>query len=127
MGWCSGTEIMDAAVEAADKLLEGAYGALGVDSERVTLEDIRPQMDELMKPYVRTIARKLHDGDWDCVEEANAFERFPQEMYDYDDREYETWLRERLKDASEYGEAEDVLLWSTALKKHTDKMEAGNA
>lgn len=125
MGWCSATDIMDAAVEAADKLVQGTYDALGVDPDRVTVADIQPQLDELMRPYVRTIARKLHEGDWDCVDEANAFDRFPQEMYDHDDREHEEWLRQHLKDAVDYGDADDVNKWAGLLAAHNVKMKAG--
>ena len=126
MGWCGATDIMDAAIQGADALLEGAYEALGVDPDRVTLEDIRPQLDDLMRPFVRKIARALHEGDWDCVDEAEAFDRFPQEMYDHDDREHEAWIRQHLADATKYEEPEQILRWSQMLKAHTDKMKAGN-
>jgi hypothetical protein len=126
MGWCSATSIMDAAVAAADKLVLGTYEALGVDPDRVTVEDIQPQLDELMKPYVRSIARQLHEGDWDCIEESDYFSRFPQEMLDHDDQEHERWLREQLEEGVADRVPEDILTLAQQLKAHTDKMEAGN-
>jgi hypothetical protein len=123
MGWCGGTEIMDAAVQALDEVLKGAYDALGVDSERVTLDDIQDHLDDLARPFVRRIAKMLHQGDWDCVNEAEAFDRFPQEMYDHDDQEHAAWLRDRIRDSDEVHEFEK---WTAALRAHTDKMKAGN-
>jgi hypothetical protein len=65
----------------------------------------------------------LHEGDWDCVDEAEAFDRFPQEMYDHDDQEHAAWLRDRIRDSDEVHEFEK---WTAALRAHTDKMKAGN-
>ena len=134
MGWCSATDIMDAALEAAEKLAEEAFN-LGQQAQGSTrtwadcLKDnpeLREHLDNVLRPYVRTIARKLHDGDWDCVDEAAAFDRFPQEMYDHDDREHEAWIRDHLADATRYDEPDQVIRWSQMLKAHTDKMKAGN-
>jgi hypothetical protein len=126
-----------AAVEAAEKLaaevwqlVHAAHGAQPVESldkAREGNEELQAHLDDVLRPFVRRIARKLHDGDWDCVDEADAFDRFPQEMYDYDDQEHAAWIRERLADATEYDEPGDVLRWSMALKAHTDKMEAGKS
>lgn len=124
MGWCSATDIMDAAVKAADELLVKAYDALGVDSERVTLEDIRDELDDAMRPYVRSIADKLRDGDWDCIEESDYFDRFPQEMLGYSDSEYESRLRQQLKDAVDYGEGDDINKWAGLLAAHNLKVKA---
>lgn len=132
MGWCSGTDIMDDALKAAEHLAAavwaiaytaGAEGTEGDMDKVITDVQVRAKLDDVMRPYVRRIARKLHDGDWDCVEEAEEFARFPQEMLDHDDREHETWIRERITEADS---SEEVLAWSLKLKAHTDKMKAGN-
>lgn len=123
MGWCSATDIMDAAVagaEAAVRAVLEEFAPPGSD------EAVQTKVDDALRPFVRTIARKLHDGDWDCVDEAEAFDRFPQEMYDHDDQEHEAWIRDHLEEATRYDEPEDVLRWSQMLKAHTDKMKAGN-
>ena len=124
MGWCGGTDIMDAAVEGAEAAVRAVleeFAPPGSD------EAVREKVDEVLRPFVRRIARKLHEGDWDCVDEADAFDRFPQEMYDHDDRQHEAWIRDRLADATRYDEPEQVLRWSGMLKAHTDKMKAGNS
>lgn len=123
MGWCSGTEIMDAAVKAADAIMEHVLKRVseeGADASDVLIYE----RDEILRPFVRTIARKLQEGDWDCIDEAEAFDRFPQEMYDHDDQEHAAWLRDRIRDSDELHEFEK---WTAALRAHTDKMKAGNA
>jgi hypothetical protein len=85
MGWCSGTEIIDTAIKAADELLVEAYERLGVDPDRVKLEDLRPHLDEVLRPFVSQMAEKLHEGDWDCEDESEYFDRFPQEMLGHTD------------------------------------------
>lgn len=72
MGWCSATEIMDTALEAALELLVSAQPQLHPDDHAV---------DELLRPFVRRVAQELRDGDWDCIEESNYFDRFGPEMY----------------------------------------------
>jgi hypothetical protein len=133
MGWCSGTEIMDTALRAADHLAAAVWaigynaGAAGDEAdfdEVLKNRQTRARLDDVLRPYVRQIARKLHEGDWDCVDEADEFDRFPQEMYDHDDTEHESWLRARMADAET---SEEALAWSYRLKAHTDKMKAGNA
>lgn len=72
MGWCSATEIMDTAIRAALRLVTSAQPQLRADL-LVT--------DELLRPFVRSVAQELRDGDWDCIEDSNYFERFAPEMY----------------------------------------------
>lgn len=109
MGWCSATEIMDAAVEAADRAVAAAWQlASGNENARTPAfanalqadPDLRGKLDEVMRPLVAAIAAKLRDGDWDCIEEADAFDRFRQEMLGYDDLRMERWYRERVQDAA---------------------------
>lgn len=101
MGWCGATRIMDAALAAADELLTQAYDALGVDSARVTLDDIRPDMDAVLSPFVASLAEELRNADWDCIQESKHFHRFPQEMLGMDRRDYETHLIEQLQYATD--------------------------
>jgi hypothetical protein len=109
MGWCSATEIMDAAVEAADRAVAAAWQtASGSDGARTPAfanalqadPSLREKLDEVVRPFVAAIASKLRDGDWDCIEEADAFDRFRQEMLGYDDLQMERWYRERIQDAA---------------------------
>lgn len=104
MGWCSATEIMDTALGAADAAVTAAFraGAGAGNIPDVILESL---VTETLRPFVSAVAKILHDGDWDCVEESIFFNRFPQEMLNMDDREYESWLVEQIDDAetgSEY-------------------------
>jgi hypothetical protein len=110
MGWCSATEIMDAAVEAADRAVAAAWQiASGSENARTpayanALQDrpsLREQLDEVVRPFVAAIASKLRDGDWDCIEEADAFYRFRQEMLGYDDNGMIDWYRERISESDD--------------------------
>ncbi len=122
---CSG--IMDAALTMADALLEGAYEELGVDPERVTLDDVHERIDEILRPHVRAIAEKLENLGWDTQEEVDQFWRFAQEITGYDDAAFESFLRYKVTEASHDGDAEEILRAAHRLKEHTDKMKAGNA
>lgn len=122
---CSG--IMDAVLTMVDALLEGAYEELGVDSERVTLDDVRERIDDRLRPHVRAIAEKLEDLGWDTQEEVDQFWRFAQEIIGYDDNAFELYLRHRVTEATHDGTPGDILAAARRLKEHTDKMKAGNA
>jgi len=121
MGWCSATDIMDAAVkgaEAAVRVVLEEFAPPGSD------DAVQAKVDDVLRPFVVTIARKLRDGDWDCIEESDYFERFRQEMLGHDDQEHAAWIRENLGDAVRYDENDQVAHWAALLKVHTDKMEA---
>jgi len=98
VGWCSATEIMDTALDAVEETLVRAYALLGVDPERVTLDEVRPGLDEVLRPFVSTLAEKLRENDWDCADESRHFERFSQEMHGHTDSEHRAWLVEMVKD-----------------------------
>jgi hypothetical protein len=110
MGWCSATEIMDAAVEAADRAVAAAWQtASGSDGARTPAfanalqadPSLREKLDEVLRPFVAAIASKLRDGDWDCIEESDAFDRFRQEMLGYDDDRMINWYRERISESDD--------------------------
>lgn len=107
MGWCSATEIMDAAVEAADRAVAAAWQlASGNESVKTPAlanalnadPTLREKLDEVLRPFVATIAAQLRDGDWDCIEEADAFDRFRQEMLGKGDTQMIRWYRDQLKE-----------------------------
>lgn len=99
MGWCSATEIMDTALDAAEQYLIKAYELMGVDPERVTLDDVRPGLDGVLSPFVATIAETLRNNDWDCMDESRYFDRFAQEMLGLNDSEFKAWLVEKVSDS----------------------------
>lgn len=110
MGWCSATEIMDAALEGAERAVAAAWQmASGLDGARTPAlansiqadPTIREQLDEVLRPFVATIAERLRDGDWDCIEEANDFDRFRAEMLGYDDDQMIQWYRKRLAETDD--------------------------
>jgi len=129
MGWCGATEIMDAAVEAADRAVAAAW-QLASDNEGARTPafanalradpDLRAKLDDVMRPFVAAIAEKLRDGDWDCIEEADAFDRFRQEMLGYDHQRMTEWFRERLYEADD---PEVITKWTHALQEHVDKSQ----
>lgn len=104
MGWCSATEIMDTALKAAIEAVDSAFRA-GAGAGNIPNAVLDSMTTETLRPFARAVAKVLHDGDWDCVEESTYFDRFPQELLDMDNDEYEGWLVEQLGDAeagSEY-------------------------
>jgi hypothetical protein len=115
MGWCSATEIMDAAVEAAEQaayaMLNKAAQHYGFEPEH-TKTEAKPLIDDTLRPFVAKIAEALRDGDWDCIEESDYFDRFRQEMLGYDDEAMIGWYRDRL---AEVDDAERVSEYSTAM------------
>jgi erythromycin esterase-like protein len=127
MGWCSATEIMDAAVEAADRAVAAAWQtASGSDGARTPAfanalqadPSLREKLDEVMRPFVAAIAAKLRAGDWDCIEEADAFDRFRAEMLGYNHEQMTDYYRERLYEADD---PDSITRWAQALQQHADK------
>src|SRR5687767_12226061 len=103
MGWCSATEIMDWAIQMADD-------AVAEVIDKPVTDDMRKQIDDKIRRLVGALARKLHDNDWDCEQDSDYFERFPQEMLGYDSARFAEWVRnelvyekdpERIRDLSE--------------------------
>lgn len=81
-----------------------AYRA-GVGAGNIPDAVLTSMTQETLRPFVRAVAKSLHDGDWDCVEESEFFGQYPQELLDMDDDEYVGWLVEQLSYAepgSEY-------------------------
>lgn len=131
MGWCSATDIMDAAVEAADRAVAAAWQlASGNEDARTPVlanalsadPTLREKLDAVMRPFVASIAARLRDGDWDCIEEADAFDRFRQEMLGYDDQRMTEWYRDRLYEADD---PETITQWAHALQQHADNITQG--
>lgn len=121
MGWCSATEIMDTALDAAEKAARAALAAhnnLEPDEVDPLLEEHRARLDEALRPFVASLAERLRADDWDCVDESRHFDRFRQEMLGHTDSEHRAWLAERVKDSD--GDEK----WATALLAHIRKMEA---
>lgn len=133
MGWCSATEIMDAAVEAADRAVAAAWqiasGNEGVKTPALANAlnadpGLREKLDSVMRPFVAAIAAKLRDGDWDCIEEADAFDRFRQEMLGYDHRQMAEWYREHL--AEDYEPTpEQVREYGALFAHHLEESTSG--
>lgn len=107
MGWCSATDIMDAAVGAADRAVAAAWQlASGSEDARTPAlanalnadPTLQAKLDDVLRPFVATIAAKLRDGDWDCIEEADAFDRFRQEMLGKGDTRMIRWYRDQLEE-----------------------------
>jgi 4-aminobutyrate aminotransferase-like enzyme len=130
MGWCSGTEIMDAALKAALAAQRAALViALDEGHGCCTAEGYyadpgrQVQLDNALRPFVSAVAEVLRDGDWDCIEESDYFDRFPQEMLGDDDQQYEQRLMEQLAEAAEYGDADQVRRVTEQLDAHKRKVE----
>ncbi len=117
MGWCSATEIMDAATQAADALML----SLRTHNEPLTEEE-REAADDVLRPFVATIAGALRDGDWDCIEEAGAFGRFPQEMLGYDDQRMADWYREQIGDQED---PDQIRALAERLAFHMERLTSG--
>jgi len=107
MGWCSATEIMDGAIEAAERYLAAGWQiASGQADERTPAfanalnadPTLRDQLDEVLRPIVATIAEKLREADWDCIDESKYFDRFPMEMQGWTKQEYADYLVEQIRE-----------------------------
>lgn len=132
MGWCSATEIMDTAVEAADRAVTAAWQlASGNEGARTPAfanalqadPSLRAKLDDVMRPFVATIAAKLRDSDWDCIEEAGAFNRFRQEMLGYDHRQMAEWYRQQVVDGDT--PAVQVREYSELMAHHLEESTSG--
>lgn len=110
MGWCSATDIMDAALEGAERAVTAAW-QLATDNEHARTPafanalqadpTLRTKLDDVLRPFVVTIAQMLRDSDWDCTEESQYFDRFRQEMLGYSDDQMITWYREKITETDE--------------------------
>lgn len=96
MGWCGATQIMDTAIDAADAVVVGVVETMRDPAGPKAFTSV---VDEVLRPLVRTLAEKLRDADWDCIDESRHFDRFPQEMLGYDNREFGQWLVDKVGEA----------------------------
>lgn len=131
MGWCSATQIMDAALAGAEAAISAVLGVevhqrnadgsicVSTNVGNPIPEEMQEKVDAALRPFVATIADMLRDGDWDCITESQYYDRFAQEMHGEDDREYANRLVEGLADAHET----DRPWWLERLNKHYVKME----
>ena len=125
MGWCSATDIMDAALKAAEDTVAYVlvnpedfwYGAKNLGERR---EDLQVQADNVLRPFVTRLAKELRDGDWDCIDESDYFQRFPQEMLGHDDTEHRDWLIRKIRQAEDPDEIVDL---ANRLMAHVKKMK----
>lgn len=113
MGWCSATEIMDTALDAA--MLAVRVTIDGYAQGNADSTSIEARIDEVLRPFVAKLAEHLRDGDWDCIEESQYFHRFPQEMLGKDDRQYEEWLTGQLQYTNDIDQRKDLVRKLSAL------------
>jgi hypothetical protein len=121
MGWCSATEIMDAAVEGALRSIAHAWQiASGHEHAKTPAfanalqarPDLQTTLDETLRPLVRSVADKLRYGDWDCIEESDYYERFGPEMQGETDEEfYQRQVRHFAECEDPEGFAEWLKVW----------------
>jgi hypothetical protein len=136
MGWCSATEIMDAALNGATQMVAHAWQiASGLEDAKTPAlvnafqerPALRAELDDVLRPFVATIAAKLRDGDWDCIEESDYFDRFRQEMLGYSDDQMIDWYRKQISEQDdpdrlrEYAAAVAELM----IKRAGGSIEAG--
>lgn len=127
MGWCSATEIMDAAIKAAETAVHAVIQEIQRDNGkgRSTAEwDIQAVVDEALSPFVKTIAEHLNDGDWDCHRESAYYDRFAQEMHGDTDEEYMDRLAEELAEEVKYEgvTTERYRQLVARIQRHAEKM-----
>lgn len=122
MGWCSATQIMDTALGAAEKAVTEAFRLVGADPDPASLEEIGKKLDDVLRPFVAALARKLHAEDWDCEPDSVYFERFPQEMLEMDDSDFRGWLVEKVGDTDGDQHWADML---TAFNAKTKEQNNG--
>jgi len=101
MGWCSATEIIDTAIEAAESVLSTAMPGWEDSPHR---DITRNRMDRQLRPFVRKIADKLRSDDWDCQQDSDYYDRFGPEMEGMDDDEFRAHQAQQM-------EPEDFAAW----------------
>ncbi len=119
MSWTSATEIIDNAIEACERYLAAGWQIASGNEDARTPEfanaihadpTLRPKLDEVIRPIVAKIAAKLRDEDWDSAQDSDYFDRFPQELTGWSDREYAEWLgRQIAEDPSKSAKYVDAL------------------
>lgn len=122
MSWISATEIVDDAIDGAIRVAAAAWQiASGNDGARTPAlanalgEDptLQQRLDDVLRPHVERIARKLRDEDWDSAQDSRHFDRFAQALTGWSDQEYAEWLAEQIADdptkAAKYTDALHVL------------------
>lgn len=107
MGWCGATEIIDGAIEAAERYLAAGWQiAVGDEDARTPAfanalnadPTLRDRLDEVLRPIVARIAEKLRAQDWDCIDESDYYHRFPMEMQGWTEEQYAENLAEQIRD-----------------------------
>lgn len=125
MGWCSATEIMDRALKTAEEaVLAGVAVVVGGGSPGAhewLLANEPEALDKALSPFVVELAAVLRDGDWDCIEESEYFDRFTQEMFGHTDDEHRAWLVEQIKDFADDDQTDQVIAWSKRLAEFQRK------
>lgn len=120
MGWCSATDLMDTALAAAEAAVQAALSE--TDCPEPSAEQLEARVDAALRPFVAKLAEVLRDNDWDCVDESDYFDQFPQEMLGHNDQEHLAWLVKNVKDSADYQDGE-LGKWTTKLVEHQRKME----
>lgn len=127
MGWCSATDIMDTALAAAEAVVVSILKARAEDSpgsdipfDPAANDMDRRAVDTALRPFVAKLAEELREGGWDCIEESDYFNRFPQEMLGHDDLEHRDWLVRQIQD---HDDLALVSQYAQALVKHVARME----
>jgi hypothetical protein len=92
VGWCSGTQVFDAAMEIIEKVVKEFSGPAAGE------QSITDYVDDLIRDDVRKFAQFLRDQDWDCTSESEYYERFAQEIEGWTDDEYYDYLKESLRE-----------------------------
>ena len=79
----------------------------------------KPTHDRFPARHIGLRELVLRDSDWDCIDESEYFDQFPQEMLGMDDRQYRRYLNDSLRDTDpdEYGYAELVAKLDALNKK----------
>jgi hypothetical protein len=99
VGWCSATDIMDTAIQAADEATLTTIRQVLDVFETTVLVEINT--DKVLRPFVRRIAEALRAGDWDCIEESDYYDRFGPEMRGMTDQEFRRHQAEVYRDDPE--------------------------
>lgn len=95
MGWCSATEILDQAIAMTDAAISASY------PDREQDATWQRRFDRALRPYVRLLAAKLRDEDWDCLDESAYYDRFGPEIHGMTDQQYREYQATQL-DAEQF-------------------------
>ena len=99
MGWCSATYIFDATMHAVNDVL---------DDIMEQYSDHLPKHEMFLR-VARPLVKKLEDGDWDCQQESDFYDKYKWDLWPDVEQNLINDLKEYAEPGDEYEDREGIL------------------